>query len=198
MTYLSINRFTTSILALTGLALTISTQSHSFVYHAPPSVAPRIDVVSQRVEQYRAKRTEDLYWLARTGMGEASGLTEKEEEEVMAVVMSRAESPKFSSTIKGVVTQNRQFSMYNMGNPNKQRTHDEFAAKLHSDTLLRSMDIAIKVYGQKPEDRILPTDVLHYHSKEVSPQWAKEMPVYKSSGAHIFYDGGFNAKRPNS
>lgn len=190
MTFITRNRFKISALVFFALGITISTQAHTPVYY-PPKI-PVLDMMDYKEAERKEKQTEDTYWLARTGHGEASGLTEREEEEVLAVIMNRVESPKFPNTVQGVVLQNRQFSMYNIGNSNKKRTHDAFAAEKYNGPVLRSIGLGMKVYGQKPSERILPTDVLHYHSKAVKPKWSKGMPVYSNSGAHIFYGGGFN------
>ena len=135
------------------------------------------------IEQERIKQ---LSCLAYTGYGEARNQSELGQEIVMNVVMNRVESPKHPNTVCGVVSEPKQFSMYNEGDPNARKTHKAFIAKKHSPEVLTSIKLAVKVTAQKPKERILPTTVLNYHTTKVNPDWSPKMKTYTVVEDHKF------------
>lgn len=64
---------------------------------------------------------EDLYYLSRTMWAEARGEGREGMLHVGSVVLNRVRDNRFRNTIKGVVLQPSQFSVWNPNNPNYRR-----------------------------------------------------------------------------
>ena len=107
---------------------------------------------------------------------------------VASVIVNRAFSKKFPSTICGVVFEN--------ANKGRYRCQFTFACDGRSDfgtekrAWAKASDIASKVYaefisGETPG--VIPTTVLYYHTRAVSPSWSHKFRQVASIGSHLFY-----------
>jgi spore germination cell wall hydrolase CwlJ-like protein len=119
---------------------------------------------------------------------EARGEVEDGQWAVANVIINRAFSKKYPSTICGVVYQN--------ADKGKFRCQFTFACDGRSDVgterraWKRSLEIADAAYddfrrGERPDT--LPSDVMYYHTTAVSPHWSHTFKRVASIGSHIFY-----------
>jgi N-acetylmuramoyl-L-alanine amidase len=96
---------------------------------------------------------------------------------VAEVVLNRAASGKYPSTICGVVKQPAQFSFVRHGT----------IPPIDKDCEAWRKAVAIaRIASEKLADEIAP-DVLWYHANYVSPSWGKRLTRVTKIGAHIFY-----------
>ena len=93
------------------------------------------------------------------------------------MVLNRAASGKYPTTICKVVTQPWQFSFIQHG---RFPTPDK-----GSDAWEKSVAIA-RIANGKLADR-LAEDVLWYHADYVAPSWGKRLDKQAKIGLHIFY-----------
>jgi spore germination cell wall hydrolase CwlJ-like protein len=97
---------------------------------------------------------------------------------VAEVVMNRAASGRYPTTLCGVVVQPAQFSFVRRGRmPRADRT---------SEAWRRAVGVArVAVEGMAP--RLLPSTCLWYHANYVSPSWGRRLARNARIGLHIFY-----------
>ncbi|MBV9884099.1 MAG: cell wall hydrolase [Sphingomonadaceae bacterium] len=97
---------------------------------------------------------------------------------VAEVVMNRAASGRFPSSLCEVVAQRAQFSFVHHGRiPQADRA---------SEAWRRAVGVArVAVEGLAP--RLLPTSCLWYHANYVSPSWGHRLAETTRIGLHIFY-----------
>ena len=97
---------------------------------------------------------------------------------VAEVVMNRAASGRYPSTICGVVEQPWQFSFVNATGriPNANR-----------DSVAWSRAVAIARIAQEGVTDQLSSDCLWYHADYVSPSWGRRLNRVTKIGLHIFY-----------
>jgi spore germination cell wall hydrolase CwlJ-like protein len=108
---------------------------------------------------------------------------------VANVVINRAFSGKYPTTICGVVYQNAdrgkykcQFSFACDGLPDVGR---EQTAWRHS---LALADDAFREFQRGERPGIVPNSVLFYHTAAVSPDWSTKFRRVAAIGAHVFYE----------
>lgn len=87
---------------------------------------------------------------------------------------------RWRNTISGVVTQPKQFSAFNEGDPNAVKF-----PKPDEQAWLESCASAVLIMQDASDD--IAKGANHYHTKAVKPYWARgKMPVCEI-GNHIFY-----------
>lgn len=96
---------------------------------------------------------------------------------VAEVVLNRAASGKYPSTICEVVTQKAQFSFIRNG---------EFPPINKSSKAWRKAAAIAQIAANQLDDK-LKSDVLWYHADYVAPSWGKRLSREKKIGLHIFY-----------
>ena len=126
--------------------------------------------------------------LAQAIYHEARGESEAGQMAVANVIINRAFSKKYPSTICGVVFQNADKGRY--------KCQFTFACDGRSDqgteraAWNRSMKLAETAFyefqaGDRPG--VIPDSVLYYHTTAVSPGWGRKFQRVATIGAHIFY-----------
>lgn len=129
-------------------------------------------------------QNKDVLILARTIYGEARGEGERGMQIVANIVMNRvAEETWYGDGVQGVCLKDKQFSCWNIGDPNRAKIiniepGDNSVFDLAYDIAARA------VAGELPD---LTSGGNHYHTKSINPYWAKSMAVAGSYGDHIFY-----------
>jgi hypothetical protein len=97
---------------------------------------------------------------------------------VAEVVMNRAASGRYPSTLCEVVVQPAQFSFVRRGIiPQADRASDEWR---------RAVAVA-RIAKERVLPRILPSSCLWYHANYVSPSWGRRLARNAQIGLHIFY-----------
>jgi hypothetical protein len=97
---------------------------------------------------------------------------------VAEVVMNRAASGRFPTSLCGVVAQPAQFSFVHRGRmPRADRS---------SEAWRRAVGVA-RVAAQGMAPRLLPVSCLWYHANYVSPSWGRRLARNTRIGLHIFY-----------
>jgi spore germination cell wall hydrolase CwlJ-like protein len=115
--------------------------------------------------------------LAKTVYFEARGESLEGQLAVAEVVLNRAASGLYPSTICGVVTQRAQFSFIRRGQfPN---------VRMNSDCWHKAL--AIADVARKRLVRQTNPNVLWYHASYVAPAWGKRLTRFTQIGTHIFY-----------
>lgn len=119
---------------------------------------------------------------------EARGETEDGQWAVANVIINRAFSKKYPSTICGVVYQNADKGRY--------RCQFTFACDGRSDVAtepgawrrsVRLAEEAYAAYAKGDGVDMLPRSVLYYHTTAVAPHWSKSFKRVAAIGSHIFY-----------
>jgi spore germination cell wall hydrolase CwlJ-like protein len=119
--------------------------------------------------------TEALYF-------EARGESDRGVRAVAEVILNRVDSPNFPNSVCGVVHQGTgqryqcQFTYTCDGNSDAIRERGAYA---------RVGAIAAEMLGGAP--RSLTDGATHYHTRAVSPSWARRFPQTAAIGAHLFY-----------
>jgi hypothetical protein len=119
---------------------------------------------------------------------EARGETEAGQWAVANVIINRAMSKKFPTTICGVVFQNAENGRY--------KCQFTFACDGRSDfgTEKGAWNRAVKMaqvafhefqHGDRPG--VVPNSALYYHTTAVSPSWSNQFKRVASIGSHVFY-----------
>ncbi len=105
---------------------------------------------------------------------------------VSEVILNRVDHPSYPDTVCGVVTQHNtpvsrpracQFSFYCDGVSDKPSDTAAWAA-------------AQAVAEDALAGDLLGTNATHFHTKSVSPSWAKRLTMVGSVGSHVFYTDG--------
>lgn len=105
---------------------------------------------------------------------------------VAEVIVNRVEHPDYPDTVCGVVTQHNtpvsrpracQFSFYCDGASDKPREGPAW-------------EKSKRIAKQTLEGTVLGTKATHFHTKAVSPSWAKRLTMVGSVGSHVFYTDG--------
>jgi hypothetical protein len=96
---------------------------------------------------------------------------------VAEVVLNRAGSGRYPTTICAVVTQPAQFSFVRRGViPRADRASEAWRRA-----------VAVARIAQSRAMRMLPDNVLWYHANYVSPSWGRRLDRNTQIGLHIFY-----------
>jgi spore germination cell wall hydrolase CwlJ-like protein len=140
--------------------------------------------LAERVEHANAERD----CLAQAIYHEARGESAAGQLAVANVIVNRARSGKFPSTLCGVIYQN--------ANKGYHRCQFTFACDGRSDApgerraWARSADLAQDVYVEfATGDAVgaVPGSALYYHTTAVRPNWANTYSAVATIGSHIFY-----------
>lgn len=126
--------------------------------------------------------------LAQAIYHEARGETEAGQWAVANIIINRAFSKKYPSTLCGVVYQNADKGRY--------KCQFTFACDGRSDVARdraswrRSLQIADAAFyefqrGDRPD--VLPANALFYHTRQVAPSWSRTFKRVAAIGSHIFY-----------
>ena len=104
---------------------------------------------------------------------------------VAFVTLNRVESSRYPDTVCSVVYQPYQFSWTIDALPDSV----DWTDKQEVETW-REVKVFVGGFVNSHSHIEDPTKgATHYHSKEVSPKWAKNWPVSRVVGQHIFYSG---------
>jgi spore germination cell wall hydrolase CwlJ-like protein len=115
--------------------------------------------------------------LAKAVYFEARGEPIEGQLAVAEVVMNRAASGRYPTTLCAVITQKAQFSFIRRGKfPRPNRDSDAWKTA-----------VAIASIAQQKLAGTLPASVLWYHATYVSPTWGKRLTKQTQIGLHIFY-----------
>ena len=188
MSYIGRGTFGSDNSALSAIA--------SFTQPAPralPSVTS--DLLADYVQssyQPTAKRVEyangERECLAQAIYHEARGETATGQMAVANIIVNRARSNRFPSTLCGVIYQNADKGRY--------RCQFTFACDGRDDTpgerraWLNSQELARKVYAEFAQGEdigVLPGSALYYHTTAVRPSWANTFSRVAVVDSHIFY-----------
>lgn len=140
--------------------------------------------LARRLEHAKAERD----CLAQAIYHEARGESATGQLAVANVIVNRARSGKFPSTLCGVIYQNADKGLY--------RCQFTFACDGRSEApreraaLARSADLAQRVYAEfATGEKIgaVPGSALYYHTTAVNPSWSQTYQAVAEIGSHIFY-----------
>ena len=96
---------------------------------------------------------------------------------VAQVVINRAKSGRYPTSLCGVVKQKAQFSFVRSGQFPRIDAGCEAWRKAQAIARIATASMA----------KVLPTDVLWYHADYVAPSWGRRLARVDKIGAHIFY-----------
>jgi spore germination cell wall hydrolase CwlJ-like protein len=143
-----------------------------------------------RADTAPAARTfteEDVHLLAATAWGEARSEGDDGMRAVAHVMVNRI-GERFGDDLKSVVLAPKQFSAWNLGDPNRPLVqHPERYARggMNLVTWQRAQQIAREVLSGQSVD---PTGgALFYHTRAIHPWWQRFGRAPKVIGAHVFY-----------
>lgn len=126
--------------------------------------------------------------LAQAIYHEARGESVEGQLAVANVIINRAMSKKYPTTICGVVYQNAdkgkfkcQFSFACDGKS------DGGTERIAWNRSLKLADQAFREFQQGDTPGVVPDSVLYYHTKAVNPSWSNKFREVASIGSHVFY-----------
>jgi len=121
----------------------------------------------------------DVWAIYQTVWGEARGETLVGKTAVAAVILNRAEDPRWAATPYGVVHQHRQFSAWNEGNPNREKMRNLPVGDLNKECMEATL---MALRGIDPTG-----GATHYFAARIqAPSWADDLVRVKQIGGHIF------------
>lgn len=144
------------------------------------AAAPDTGSLDALVEQNAGEDTADAEQdcLANAVYFEARGESLQGQLAVAEVVMNRAASGRYPTSLCAVVVQPAQFSFVRHGHiPHADRA---------SEAWRRAVGIA-RVAAERIAPRLLPSSCLWYHANYVSPSWGRRLAETTRIGLHIFY-----------
>jgi spore germination cell wall hydrolase CwlJ-like protein len=149
------------------------------VAQAPASPARDVRPLAEQVTSLAAAETNgaEQECLANAVYFEARGEPLEGQLAVAEVVMNRAASGRYPSTLCAVVRQHAQFSFVRGGVIPR--------ADRNSEAWRRA--VAVARVAQTGTNRLLPDNVLWYHANYVAPSWGRRLSRSGRIGAHIFY-----------
>lgn len=118
---------------------------------------------------------QDLACLAEAIYFEARGEGREGQLAVAEVILNRAESRRFPSTVCGVVNQPQQFS-YTIGGPKPINNKKAYS---------KAVKVAENALSSTTRD--LTDGATYFHTRAVSPNWAYRFTRTAQIGHHIFY-----------
>ncbi len=134
-------------------------------------------------QQVCSATEEDIDTLARTIWAEARGDGYEGMRAVAEVIVNRALDPKrWPSSISEVAKQNRQFSCWNKRDPNRRKLLN--VTESDKDFCLAMESARDAVEGNSPIRR---SNITHFHTHRVAPQWAQGQTPDMTIGGHVFY-----------
>jgi spore germination cell wall hydrolase CwlJ-like protein len=159
---------------------TLPVQQTAPAVTAPATLAKSTPSLRDLVISYVDRRDQDAeqQCLAQAVFFEARGESLEGQLAVAQVVLNRAASGTFPSSICAVVTQPAQFSFVRRGRiPEADRTSDCWHKALAIADIARKRALANEV----------ASNVLWYHATYVSPSWGRQKTRFAQIGSHIFY-----------
>ncbi len=142
-----------------------------------PADAPRANSLDALVRQHATAQTTDREQkcLATAVYFEAKGEPLSGQLAVARVIMNRAQSGRFASTLCGVVTQRGQFSFVRGGS----------LPMISPDSANWRKAVAIAKIAQDDLWESKTEDALYFHARRVAPGW--RMARVGAIGNHVFY-----------
>jgi spore germination cell wall hydrolase CwlJ-like protein len=137
---------------------------------------PRADLILASTRGRYDER--DLNCMAEAIYHEARGESTRGQAAVAEVILNRAESRQFPSSVCGVINQPSQFS-YTIGGRKAIRNKAAY---------LRARDIARNALAGAP--RVLTGGATYFHTPAVRPSWSHRFQRTVQIGQHIFYRPG--------
>jgi hypothetical protein len=154
----------------------------------PSMLAAYIETGYKTTEQRLGVANSERDCLAQAIYHEARGESAAGQLAVANVIVNRARSGKFPSTLCGVIYQNADKGRY--------RCQFTFACDGRDDTpgerraWIRSAELAQDVYAEFATGEAVgavPGSALYYHTTSVRPSWANTYNAVARIGSHIFY-----------
>jgi spore germination cell wall hydrolase CwlJ-like protein len=143
---------------------------------AAPDASSLDALVAQNAGEDTADAEQDC--LANAVYFEARGESLQGQLAVAEVVMNRAASGRYPTSLCAVVVQPAQFSFVRHGHiPHADRA---------SEAWRRAVGVA-RVAAERIAPRLLPSSCLWYHANYVSPSWGRRLAETTRIGLHIFY-----------
>ena len=123
--------------------------------------------------------------VARTLYGEARREPPETRLAIAEVVYNRAlqRSPRFGMSVEAVCRQPEQFSCWNPGDPNRNRT---LSISLRDPEIADCVTIARDLVSGRIGGLTLGAD--HYHHRRVSPHYAREHAPCAQIGNYLFFN----------
>jgi spore germination cell wall hydrolase CwlJ-like protein len=140
-----------------------------------PKPRPLRDLVISFVDYGNQDAEQDC--LAKAVYFEARGESLEGQLAVAEVILNRAASGVYPSTICGVVTQPAQFSFIRGG---------KFPALDKKNPLWHRSQAIAEIARKRLATQIAP-NVLWYHANYVAPSWGRRLTRFAQIGTHIFY-----------
>jgi len=135
-----------------------------------------------------ARANQEKLCLSKAIYHEARGESDNGQWAVANVIINRAMSKRFPSTMCGVIYQNAdqgrnrcQFSFACDGQPDMA---SERRAWVKANTIAAAAYSEFQ-HGQRPG--VVPGSALFYHTRSVSPDWSSTYQRVAQIGAHVFY-----------
>lgn len=127
----------------------------------------------------------DTEWLALNIYHESRGENIIGKVAVALVTINRLEDPSYPKTIKGVVTQNKQFSWYNKRKIRAIKKDGQY------HICLVVAESAINIWKSKRFEYYVRqtglNELKYYHKNTVSPYWSHDKEKIVEIGKHLFY-----------
>jgi spore germination cell wall hydrolase CwlJ-like protein len=156
-------------------------------HHNPAEIILNWYYYKEQVETIKNFTKEDIEWLGRNIYFEARGEDLLGKMAVAFVTLNRVIDRRWPSSIKGVITQKKQFSWYNGG----------YVPPIRNEKLYKEcLDIAemcVQLYNDMAKADGYITDGItngsdHYFATWIEPPvWAASMKYVGKVGAHLFY-----------
>ena len=164
-------------------AFTVTLLVHDFIRHEPNStlVVSEIQLPHNDSLNFQMPSEEDVFWVALNIYHEARSENFFEKIRIAHVTMNRVSDRRFPNTVRGVVTDHKQFSWYSDGLSDTPHNKSLWA---HCRSLAESV-LVQDVNGYRLD---ITKGSTHYHTKTVNPYWAASLtPVSLSDSTHKFY-----------
>lgn len=126
---------------------------------------------------------EDVLLLARTIYGEARGSDRRGKLAVAHVMLNRwrDQTRRRDHTLAATCLRWRQFSAWNKGNPNRAKMQE---ATVDDRVFRRCLMVALEAIDCTDQT----SGATHYHTRAVSPRWARGQTPCFETKHHLFYN----------
>jgi len=119
---------------------------------------------------------------ARTILGEARGEDYEGKKLVAHVIINRWKNKhRGETTIAGVVTEPKQFSAWNLSDPNRVKLE---TVQIDNENLRECMRAFLEAFDEEDPTK----GAMFYHTAAVTPRWASGHAPILKHGHHIFYN----------
>ena len=124
----------------------------------------------------------DLDIAIRTIIGEARGEELEGQRAVAHVIINRTRHPQFrkDNTVAMTCLRYKQFSCWNLGDPNFERIQNESIVSKYYRKALLAFNMAM-------EDDDITNGATHYHTTGVAPRWSVGKTPCATFGTHVFF-----------